>query len=388
MSQRPRSSDLLVTIISNTQQKKVSDMSSSTTKARELMDAVNATFGKDTISMASNPAYKVEYISTGLLPFDILLQGGMPRGRFVQIHGDYSTLKSYIGLCTARETQRMGGVAAFIDNEHSFDPAWAESVGVNVADLIVKRPATGEEAIDIMEVLVKGGVDFICFDSVAAALPQAETLKRLHGESMQPGRLAQLMSAAMRRLTTINQNTSILWINQTRQNIGITFGSNEALPGGKALPYYSSYIMSVRKTGKITRDIKFFDGEKWAGGKEQIGQKFKAEVIKSKLSQPFRDIWFHWNLENGQIDIPNFLMTQGIEHGFVDKAGNTWTAPGIKAVGREKFMKALAENQEAMDELEDRIREVHGLPVLARPKKAARTVKSIPAKKTMKRVKS
>lgn len=329
------------------------------------MDAVNATLGKDTISMASDPAYKVEYISTGLLPFDILLQGGMPRGRFVQIHGDYSTLKSYIGLCTAREVQRMGGVAAFIDNEHSFDPEWAESVGVNVADLIVKRPATGEEAIDIMEVLVKGGVDFICFDSVAAALPQAETTKRLHGESMQPGRLAQLMSAAMRRLTTINQDTSILWINQTRQNIGITFGSNEALPGGKALPYYSSYIMSVRKTGKITRDIKFFDGEKWAGGKEQIGQRFKAEVIKSKLSKPFRDVWFTWNLENGQIDIPNFLVSQGVENGLVQQKGNTWTyGTQVKAVGRAKFMDALASNDSAMQSLESELREIYELPAL------------------------
>lgn len=335
---------------------------SSTRKSpQELRDAVNATLGKDTLTMASDSSFKVQYIPTGVLPFDILLQGGIPEGRFIQLHGDYSTLKSYLALNICKQVQLRGGTAAYIDTEHSFDPDWAESVGVNVSDLIVKRPATGEEAVDIMDVLIRAEIDFIAFDSVAAALPQAETQKRLSGESMQPGRLAQLMSAAMRRLTAANKKSSVLWINQTRQNIGITFGSNEALPGGKALPYYASYILSVRKTGKVTNDVKFYDGTKWATGKEQVGQKFKAEVIKSKLSKPFRDIWFTWDMNHGQLDLPGFLIAQGVELGLVEQKGNTWTCEGVRAIGREKFSNALAGSELAMLKLEDAIRDHHGL---------------------------
>jgi recombination protein RecA len=333
-----------------------------TTTAQQLRDAVNATLGKDTVRMGSHEDLKVTYTPTGVLPIDILMQGGMPKGRFVQMHGDFSTLKSWIGLNICREYQARGQVAAVIDNEHSFDPDWAASVGVNVDDLIVKRPETGEEGMDIMDVLIRGGVGFVLFDSVAAALPQAETAKRLHGESMQPGRLAQLMSAAMRRLTTANTDTSVLWINQTRQNIGMTFGPQEALPGGKALPFYASYILSLRKVGKITRDVKFFDGEKWTGGKEQIGQRFRAEVLKSKLSKPFRDIYFTWSLDDAGIDLPNFLLSQGVENGFIEQRGNTWVyGDSVKAVGRQKFIDALGANDEAMLALENEVREFHGL---------------------------
>lgn len=330
--------------------------------AQELRDAVNAKMGKDTLTMASDEKYSVNFTPTGLLPFDILLQGGVPSGRFVTIYGDYSTLKSYVGLNTIREYQQRGKTCAYIDLEHSFSTEWAESIGINVNDLIVKRPETGERAVDIMEVLIRGGIDFIVFDSIASALPLSEQDKMLSEDKIQPGRIADLMSKAMRKLTASNEHTAVMFINQTREKIGVTFGSNESLPGGKAVPFYSSYMVSARKTGKVTRDVKFFDGDKWAGGKEQIGQKYKIELVKSKLNKPFREIWFTWSLEQSQIDIPAFLMAQGMEFGLIEKTGNTWSFENVRAVGRAKFMDALVENQDAMMMLEDQIRMEYGLP--------------------------
>lgn len=329
--------------------------------AQELQEAVNAKLGKGTVTMASDERYKTQFVSTGLLPFDILLQGGIPTGRFTTIYGDYSTLKSYVGLNAIREFQSLGKTCAYIDLEHSFSTEWAESVGVNVDDLIVERPATGERAVDIMEVLIRGGIDFIVFDSIASALPLSEQDKMLSEDKIQPGRIADLMSKAMRKLTASNQHTAVLFINQTREKIGITFGSNESLPGGKAVPFYSSYMISARKTGKLTKDIKFYDGDKWASGKEQIGQKYKIELVKSKLNKPFRDMWFIWSLTKGQIDLPAFLLAQGVESGLIEVTGNTWVFENVRAVGRQKFSDALASNADALMVLEDRIRMAHGL---------------------------
>lgn len=342
-------------------------MADAATKARQLADAVNETLGKKgsgpVVRLASDVAYKVDYIPTGLLPIDILLQGGMPMGRFVQLHGDFSTLKTYIGLNIVREVQKRNGVAAIVDSEHSFDPAWAVAVGVDLDNLIVERPSTGEEAFDIMDVLIRGGVDFILVDSVAATLPQTEIQKRLAGETIQPARLAQLMSTGLRRLTSANKQTSILWINQMRQNIGITFGSNEALPGGKALPYYASIIMKVRKAGKITEDKKFYDGEKFGVQKVTTGQKFVAEVLKSKLNKPFSEVWFNWSLkEGGKIDLTGFLIAQGIDLGLITQTGNTWRYGDKKAVGRPKFTELVASDDDLRQELEMEVRKEHDLP--------------------------
>lgn len=354
---------------------------------KDLVDRVNATLGKDAVQLGAGERYKVTYIQTGLLPIDILLMGGMPRGRFVEIFGDYSTLKSYIALNVIRQVQLEGGTAALIDTEHAFEPAWAEALGIDTENLIVEHPETGELAMDLIETLVRGGIDFIALDSIAATLPASEAEKRLHGEKVQPGRLAYLMSTGLRRVNTANSRTSILMVNQTRQNIGITFGSNEALPGGKAMPYYASMRIAIRKTGKITRDVKMFDGEKWAGSKEQIGQRFKAEILKSKLSKPFRDVWFTWNLETGQIDIPTFLFTHGVELGFVSKSGNTWSVDDKKAVGKGKFLDMLTNDQDLMLSLEYRIREHHGLPQTVdtegygEPKKKSGAKKSLGRKK-------
>lgn len=355
-------------------------------KVKDLMAQVNATLGKNVLTLASADDYKVEYVPSGLLPVDILLQGGIPRGRFIEIYGDYSTLKSYVGYSFVKQFQDRGMTAAVIDFEHSFEESWARSIGIDVDSLIIIRPETGEQAMDALETLIRGEVDFVLYDSVAATQPQTELKKRLENETVQPARLAQLMSLALRRITAANKKTSVMFINQTRLNIGVVFGSNEAVPGGKALPFYASYRVSMRRVGKVTRDFKSYNGEKWETGKEQIGQKYKAEVTKSKLSKPFRDIWFVWNLNNGQIDIPTFVFAQGVENGLINQKGNTWTYKDLKAVGREKFITALSSDAEALHDLENDVRRLHGISEIVTvekslPKSKARAPRKVAAKK-------
>lgn len=278
-----------------------------------------------------------------------------------------STLKSYIGLMTIASYQKLGKVCAVIDTEHSFDSAWAESCGVDVKQLIIKRPETGEEAMDVCDILVRNGCDLIIFDSVAAMLPQEEQKKRLSGENVQPASIARLMSVALRRLTAGNEDCSIIWINQTRTNVGITFGSSESLPGGKALPYYASYRLSLRKVGKVTHTKKVHDGEKMVDTRVQTGQKFKAELTKSKLSKPFTEEWFTWDLVSGSLDVVGFLISQGLEHGFVTLKGSTWWLGNAhKAVGKDKFRKLIETNEEMRVFLENSVRQVHGIPSVAK----------------------
>lgn len=340
------------------------DSGRSVSRAKEIMDQINATLKTSALKLASDESLKVTYIQTGLLPFDILLQGGLPRGRFVECYGDFSTIKSYVGLCAIKQVQQEGGVAALIDTENAFDPSWAQEVGVDLSELILwpnrgdGQVHTGEEAIDHAQALVMSGVDLIVFDSVAATLPQDEAEKRLHGEKIQPGRLAFLMSRACARLTASNNKTCIFWINQTRLNIGITFGSPEAIPGGKALGFYSSLRIRIRKVGKITKDIQFWNGEKLTAGKAQIGQKYQATVEKSKLSKPFREIWFDWSLTDGSLDEVGFIIGQAIELGIVKppaKGGSTYTYKTNKVAGREKFLKWVVNNPKVLKEIKTKV---------------------------------
>lgn len=333
-------------------------------KAQQLRNQVNATLKSNALVSGSDKRFTTTYTSTGILPFDILWNGGIPRGRFIEIYGDWSTLKSYVGLMSIASFQRSGKVAALIDTEHSFDSEWAASCGVNLDDLILLQPASGEIAMDNAETLIRGECDLIVFDSVAAMTPQAEQAKRLAGENVQPARIAQLMSAALRRLMTANTDCSMIWINQLRVNVGVTFGSNEALPGGKALPYYASLRTSVRKTGKLTIPHKTYDGEKFVDTKVLVGQKFKAELVKSKLSRPFTEQHFIWDLQTGSLDLVGYLIAQGIELGFVQQKGNTWSIGKHKAVGREKFRMLVASNPDLALELENRIRDHYSIPLV------------------------
>lgn len=306
-------------------------------RAKALMDEINATLKSPVLKMGSDKDLVVEYLPTSVMPIDILLHGGVPRGRFIELFGDFSTLKSYIGLKTIATTQANGGVCALIDTEHSFDPGWAATLGVDTENLIIQQPETGELAIDTAEALIRGKCDLIVFDSIAATLPQTERAKRMHDESVQPARQAMLMSLAMRKLTAANSKTAMIWINQTRLNIGVTFGNPESLPGGRAMPYYASYRISVRKVGKITRDVQTWDGEKMVTTKEQIGQKFKATVEKSKLSKPFRDVYFTWDYETGEIDEVGFIIALGLEAGIIMQKGAMWEFEGKTYRGRENF---------------------------------------------------
>lgn len=338
-------------------------MTKASDKARELATAINKAVGVDTMKLGNDPKFAVSYLATGVLPIDVLLQGGLPRGRFTMLYGDFSTLKSYIGYSAIAATQQAGGTCALIDTEHAYDEEWAQQIGIDTEALLLEHPATGELAIDVAEAMIRSEeVDLIVFDSVAATVPQAEADKRLYKENVQPARIAQLMSVASRKLTTANSGkTAILWINQVREAIGVMFGSPEKITGGRALPYYSSYMVNLKKVGKITRDKRMFTGEKFQNTKEQVGQKFRAELTKSKLSKPFAEQWFDWSLTDGQIDIVGYCINQAVDMGNITITGKTWQYAGLKSVGRENFRKKLAANPHAITSLEQDVRIEHGL---------------------------
>jgi recombination protein RecA len=335
--------------------------------------------------MASDPYLKVTYLKTNVLPFDLLLKGGLPRGRFTEVFGDYSTLKSFVGLKAIAQCQSEGGVAALIDTEGAFDPDWAEALGVKIDDLIIwperndDEVHTGEEAIDVAQTLIMGKADLLVFDSIAATAPKDVMSKRMAGENIQPARLAALMSEACRRLTTVNGKTAVMWINQTRINVGVTFGSNEALPGGKAMPFYASYRIRLKKTGKLTTPKKVWDGSAWLDTKQTVGQKFVAMLEKSKLSNPHTEMHFVWDFKEAAIDEVGFLVAQGMEHGFVETKGNTWAIPGTpyKAVGRDKFLTMVKQTPAAQAALHKKVmeREASDSPGSVTPRKRKAVVK-------------
>lgn len=310
------------------------------------MKEINAALGTGTVMMASDESLTVRRLPTGILPIDVLLDGGIPTGRFTELFGAYSTLKSYIALSCIAQTQASGGTCALIDTEHSYDPAWAESIGVKTDDLIYQSPETGEEAIDVSEVLIRNGIDLIVWDSVAATLPQAEGNKRMAKESVQPARLAALMSLGMRKLTAANDHTAIMFINQTRLNVGVVFGDPETVPGGRALPFYASYRLALRKAGKEKEkvDVTGPDGKK-ASVNQVTGHKIRATLEKSKLSAPSRDVLFTFDLETGMVDETGYMLGLGVEHGLIKHEGRSWWLEGEeKVVGTSKFLGWLKDN--------------------------------------------
>lgn len=343
------------------------------TTPEELRKAINKFLGTESLKMASDECFTTKYLTTGLLPFDVLLGGGVPVGRYTVIQGAFSTLKSYMGLCAIREVQQNGGTAAIIDTERTFDADWAEQIGIDTSQLLVwpdresHEFMTGEQAIDMAELLIRNKVDILVFDSIAAALPQAEAEKQLSKHNIQPARLAALMSAAFRRLTAVNNNTSIIMINQLREGVGVMFGNPEKATGGRAQGYYASYIINMRQAGKNTRERKTYDGEKWNTTKDYIGQDYVATLQKSKLSKPFQEVRFTWSLEHNEIDLGKFLFAQGVELGLVTKKGNSWTYEEKTILGRENFIQMLREEVETASLLENEIRKYHQLPLLQPP---------------------
>jgi len=309
-------------------------------------------FGQGSImKLGEATALNVEVISTGALPLDIALGvGGVPRGRIIEIYGPESSGKTTLGLHIIAEAQRQGGTAAFIDAEHALDPKYSENLGVNINNLLISQPNNGEEALEIAEALVRSNaIDVIVIDSVAALVPRAE-LEGEMGDS-HVGLQARLMSQAMRKLSGAisKSKTTCIFINQIREKVGIMFGNPEITPGGRALKFYASVRMEIRKT-QVIKD-----------GDNSIGVQTRVKVVKNKVASPFRQANFDIMYGIG-ISVSGCILDMGVEMGIVDRAGS-WYSYGDERLGqgRENAKAFLEENKEIMQEIDYKIRESVGL---------------------------
>lgn len=317
----------------------------------KLMRSVNTALGDDVVRRASDPSLAVTYTPTGILPVDVLLDGGLPRGRITEAFGDFSTLKSYIGLCAIAEVQKAGGVAALIDTERSFDPEWAVSVGVSVDDLLTPGDnlTTGEEFVDVTQSLVADDIDLVIWDSVASTLPQDEAKKKLGKENIQPARQAALMSAALRRINAVNRHTAIYFCNQTRSKVGVVYGSPETTPGGRSLPFYASYRLRLSKAGRTTSPVKVWTGGEWKTRQKVVAQQIRVELIKSKLNRPEREVWLTWDVNTASVDVTGYLIAVGMEHGLVTRGKGSWKwNPTTKTFRGEVGLRGAIETDSSM----------------------------------------
>jgi len=321
---------------------------------QRAIQQIEKSFGKGTIMYLKDaPLVVTDGISTGALSLDLALGGaGIPRGRVVEIFGPEASGKTTLCLHVIAEAQKKGGAAAFIDVEHAFDPSWAKRLGVNLEELMVNQPGCGEEALEICELLVRSNaLDAIVIDSVAALVPRAE----LEGQMGEPhvGLQARLMSQALRKLTgiTSKSRTSVLFINQIREKIGVIYGSPETTPGGRALKFYSSVRIDVRRTGMIK------DGD------QVIGTRVRAKVVKNKVAPPFREAEFDI-LFDGGISREADLLDLGSNCGVLSRTG-TWYSFGQMRLGqgRENARQFLRDNPDVVAEITQKILE----RVLPRP---------------------
>ena len=305
-------------------------------------------FGKGSImKMNENVVQKVDVISTGCITLDNALGiGGVPRGRIVEIYGPESSGKTTVALHIVAEAQKMGGTAAFIDAEHALDPVYASNIGVDMDELYISQPDTGEQALDICENLVKSGaVDIIIIDSVAALTPKAEIDGEM-GDSF-IGLQARLMSQALRKLTPVvnKTKTCVVFINQLREKVGVMFGSPETTPGGKALKFYSSIRLDVRKVDTIK------------DGTEFIGNKTRVKVVKNKLASPFKTAEFDLMYGKG-ISKEGCLVDVAVEQGVIEKSGSWFSYNGEKiGQGKENVKTLLSNNKELFAEIENKVKE-------------------------------
>lgn len=309
-------------------------------------------FGKGSIMRLGDTAsLDVDAIPTGALPLDVALGvGGIPRGRIIELYGNESSGKTTLGLHIIAEAQKMDGITAFIDAEHALDPKYAENLGVNIDNLLISQPNNGEEALEITESLIRSNaVDLIIVDSVAALVPQAE----LEGEmgDAHVGLQARLMSQAMRKLSGAisKSKTSVVFINQIREKVGVMFGNPETTPGGRALKFYSSVRIELRRSQTIK------DGD------EIIGSHARAKVVKNKVAAPFRQAEFDIMYGTG-ISQSGCILDMGEKTGVIDRAGS-WYSYGEERLGqgRENSKEFMEENPEIMKEMERKIKEKVGL---------------------------
>jgi recombination protein RecA len=319
------------------------------TKALEVaLSQIEKQFGKGSIMrMGENLHMNIGVIGTGALALDLALGiGGLPRGRVIEVFGPESSGKSTLAMHVVAEAQRNGGVCAYIDAEHAMDPIYARAIGVNVDDLLISQPDTGEQALEIVDMLVRSGaLDVIVIDSVAALTPKAE----IEGEmgDTHVGLQARLMSQALRKLTAnlSKSDTIALFINQLREKIGVMYGSPEVTPGGRALKFYSSVRLDIRRIESIK------------DGAEVVGNRTRVKVVKNKVASPFKQAEFDIMYGQG-ISREGSVLDVAVEMGLVKKAGAWFTYEGEQlGQGRENVKTFLRENAALMAEIDQRVRE-------------------------------
>ena len=324
------------------------------TKALDAaLSQIERAFGKGSIMRLgkNQKAVEIETVPTGSLGLDIALGvGGLPRGRVIEIYGPESSGKTTLTLHVIAEAQKKGGVCAFVDAEHALDPVYARKLGVNLNDLLISQPDTGEQALEITDTLVRSGaVDVLVIDSVAALTPRAEIEGEM-GES-QPGLQARLMSQALRKLTASisRSNTMVIFINQIRMKIGVMYGSPETTSGGNALKFYASVRLDIRRIGAIKE-------------REQVvGNQTRVKVVKNKVAPPFKQVEFDIMYGEG-VSKAGELIDLGVKAGLVEKSGAWFSFDSVRlGQGRENSKAFLKANPEMADRIERAIRENSGL---------------------------
>ncbi len=315
------------------------------------LSQIEKDFGKEAIMRlgAKSGNEDVEAIPTGALPLDIAIGiGGIPRGRIIEIYGPESSGKSTLAMCIAAQAQKQGGIVAYIDAEHAMDPDYAAKLGVDIDNMLISQPDSGEQGLEIADKLVRSGaVDLIVIDSVAALVPRAEIEGEM-GDSF-VGIQARLMSQGLRKLTpTVSKSkASIIFINQLRQKIGVMWGNPETTPGGLALKFYSSVRLDIRRVEAIKK------------GDEILGNRVRVKVVKNKVAAPFKQAEFDILFGIG-IDKFGYITDIGVNDGIIEKAGSFFTYKNERFQGKDKFKEYLANTPEIAEEIENIIREKHG----------------------------
>ena len=339
-------------------------------KALEMaLSAIEKNYGKGAIMRlgADTPARDIPVISTGALSLDVALGiGGIPRGRVTEIFGPESSGKTTLALHIVAEAQRQGGIAGFIDAEHALDLGYARKLGLSTEDLLISQPDTGEQALEIAEMLVRSNsVDVVVVDSVAALVPKAE-LEGEMGDS-HVGLQARLMSQALRKLTAIvaKSRTCLVFINQIREKIGVMFGNPETTTGGRALKFYASVRIDIRRIASLKE------------GEEVTGSRAKVKIVKNKVAAPFRQAEFDIDYGEG-ISKTGELVDLGVDHKLVVKSGAWYSYGDLRlGQGRENAKSFLRENPDLADEIETKIRERLGLPTAAAASPALREAAAV-----------
>ena len=320
------------------------------------LSQIDRAFGKGSVMKLGSRdlGLATDAVSTGSLGLDIALGiGGLPRGRVIEVYGPESSGKTTLALHVVAEIQKKGGIAAYVDAEHALDPVYAKKLGVDIDEMLISQPDTGEQALEITDTLVRsGGVDIVVIDSVAALTPKAE-LEGEMGDSL-PGLQARLMSQALRKLTgsISKSNTIVLFINQIRMKIGVMFGSPETTTGGNALKFYASVRLDIRRVGSIKR------------GEEVIGSETRVKVVKNKVCPPFKTADFDILYGEG-ISREGEILDLGVTAKIVDKSGAWYAYKGEKiGQGKDNSREFLRENPDLAHEIENRIRESLGVSLL------------------------